>query len=223
MKKYGLLAGISLLLMALTAGFAFGYAHPQLMDAATDSTLAHFQSLQKLFFAELGGWIFILLLDIIVALSLYVYFRDANKTISMLTAALRLLYTLLLGLAIWQLFRIIPFFSQSNLQNQEVQALLESFNQFWSLGLIVFGWHLLGLGILAHRTRIPKLLVYLLYIAAIGYFLIHMFRQLQVWQGAFMQLVEQVLSIPMTLAELVLAIWFIYMGLRKNAKTSHSF
>ncbi|WP_145385827.1 DUF4386 family protein, partial [Staphylococcus epidermidis] len=51
---------------------------------------------------------------------------------------------------------------------------LEAFEYIWSIGLIIFGLHLFALGYVTFLSKqIPKFISVLLFIAAIGYIVIH--------------------------------------------------
>ena len=107
-KKQGIIAGISLVIMAIVAGFSFGYAHNNLVTDSPTITLQNLIAGKSLFYAELAGWSIIFALDVIVAIALYYFFRSTSKQISLITAAIRIAYTLILGIAIIYLFKIIP-------------------------------------------------------------------------------------------------------------------
>jgi hypothetical protein len=78
-KKHGIIAGIALVIMAIVAGFSFGYAHNSLVVDSPEITLQNLIGNKSLFFAELSGWSVIFILDIIVAIALYYFFRSASK------------------------------------------------------------------------------------------------------------------------------------------------
>ncbi|HPF03852.1 MAG TPA: DUF4386 domain-containing protein, partial [Bacteroidales bacterium] len=107
-SKQGIIAGISLLIMAIAAGFSFGYAHSNLVTDSPEITFANLVADRSLFFLELSGWSIIFITDLIVAIALYLFFRSISRKISMITALIRIVYTLILGIAIIQLFRIVP-------------------------------------------------------------------------------------------------------------------
>lgn len=219
----GIVAGLSLIVMAIAAGFSFGYAHTGLV---TDSSVDTFQNLtanKSLFYAELAGWSLIFITDLIVAIALYFYFSNTSKQVATITALLRIGYTLLLGIAVFQLFKIIPLLSVTNSLSEAAKAsetlsLLQQFEKLWSIGLIVFGLHLFGLGYLSVKSAfIHKLLGYLLYLSGISYIFIHAARQLNFLNPETIDSVENILALPMALAEMLLAFWLIYIGFRKSS------
>jgi hypothetical protein len=169
-----------------------------------------------LFLAGLAGWIVILITDLFVSGALYILFRDSMKRISALTAITRVIYSVVLGLAIYQLIDIIPLIQQVG-TSLEISLHFESFEKIWSAGLIIFGLHLLGLGYLSVKSGfVPRLLAYLLYFAGISYVLIHAAKQFALLSQGAISSAESILSIPMALGEILLALWLIYKGLKRK-------
>ena len=107
-RSSALVAGISILVMALVAGITYGYLHGNIMVA--NDAQATFQNLQTstgAFEAEISGWLIIFVLDAIVAWALFHFFAKANKSLSFLSSLLRIIYTVILGTAIYNLPQII--------------------------------------------------------------------------------------------------------------------
>ncbi len=215
-KKQGIIAGTALVIMAIAAGFSYGYAHNKLVADSSEITLQNIIADKQLFFAELSGWSIIFITDIVVATALYLFFRRTSKEISMLTAFIRIAYTLILGIAIIQLFKIIPVLSSVTPDASEIESHLQLFEKLWSIGLIVFGLHLIGLGYLSVKSiSVPKFLGYLLYFGGLSYTFLHGSRQLSLFDVQALSTVESILALPMALAEILLAFWLIYNGFRK--------
>lgn len=220
-QKQGIIAGISLVIMAIAAGFSFGYAHANLVVDSPGITLQNLIANKPLFYAELLGWSIIFITDLIVAIALYFYFRGTSKQISLLTAFIRIVYTLILGVAILQLFKIIPVLSSANPDASATASYLQLFEKLWSAGLIVFGLHLIGLGYLSVKSKsVPKLLGYLLYFGGICYTFLHGSRQLNLFDVQSLNSAENILDLPMALSEILLAFWLIANGFRKSPSTN---
>lgn len=221
-KKNGLIAGTALILMAIVAGFSFGFAHPNFVS---DSPLTTYEALvdkRGLFIAEVLGWCVIFILDLVVALTLYKLFEEVSRKVSGLTAFIRILYTLILGWAIYQLFQITSLTAGGEMVGNETSAaqafdLLSMFEHFWSLGLVVFGLHLIGLGYLVIKSGfVSKWLGYLLYLAGASYTFVHGARQISLLDAELIDTVDQVLALPMGLSEILLAIVLVVVGVRKK-------
>jgi hypothetical protein len=218
-RKMALLAGISLLVMAVAAGFSYGYVYSGFFVA--DDPVATFQQLltmQSLYLAGLGAWLVIFVTDLLVAWSLYVFFKDVNRKISILTALMRLVYTVFLGIALTKLISILPLIQDpgegnAEIAGQRVFTLLQSFEGYWSIGLVIFGVHLLGLGYLSIKFQpVPRLFAYLLLLAGLCYIVLHSSKSILGVEEDLVKLMEQVAMIPMTLGELLFAFWLIIRG-----------
>ncbi|MEY8745954.1 DUF4386 domain-containing protein [Bacillales bacterium AN1005] len=97
-RKSALTIGFGLLLMAVAAGFAFGYAHSELMvEGNAQETVQNLIFRNNLYKAEIIGWIIVWLCDIVVTCTCYLFFKKLNKKLAVICACLRLVYTLLLG------------------------------------------------------------------------------------------------------------------------------
>ena len=85
------ISGWALVLMAVIAGFSFGFAYPKMYsvsqpDLAQSSLIENVQ-LYKLM---LIGILLVILLDILVAWTLYLYFRKGNENLALLSFVLRI-------------------------------------------------------------------------------------------------------------------------------------
>ena len=98
-KSAALIASISILLMALSAGFAFGFVHNSIVNQSIEITLQNLLKNKTLFYAEIAGWIIIFITDIVVSGALFILYAKVNRQISGLTAFLRIIYTSILGVA----------------------------------------------------------------------------------------------------------------------------
>ncbi len=217
LSKFAIIAGASLLLMAITAGFSFGYAHSQLVQLGdANTTLQNLMQSKGLFQAEILGWCLILILDITVSWALYRFFKSVNKSISALTAWIRIIYSIILGMAIGQLMNICKLLEETSEVNaQIVMEHIQSFDNIWTLGLIVFGFHLIGLGYLALKSRL-RFWGILLIIAGFSYSLVCILKQFQSLESLATNL-EMILSIPMTVGELGFAVWLLIRGRKRTA------
>jgi hypothetical protein len=77
-RIHALITGCSLFLMALSAGYVFGYAFPKIFDFANVNLDNNNESV-LLFNLMLFGLVVIFLLDLVVSISLY-YFLKATTT-----------------------------------------------------------------------------------------------------------------------------------------------
>lgn len=222
-RKYALTAGISLLVMSLAAAFSYGYVQGNLV--VEDDSLLTYQNIanyRPVFLGGIAGWVVIFITDLVVAGSLFYYFKSVNRQISLLTAWIRIIYTAILGIAIYQLFVIIPLTGdvgvKSSIEVTKVSELISSFESIWSGGLILFGFHLLGLGYLSLRSGfVPRIFGWLFLFAGACYILVHSAKALMPEYQSQVDSVESILAVPMGLAEIAFAIWLLFRG-GKNQK-----
>ena len=222
MRNAAIVAGSSLLIMAIVAGFAVGFVFDSLIvpgDAA--ATANNVQASESLFRAGIFSWLVILILDVLVAWGLYVFLRPVNKHLSLLSGWLRLAYTAVLGVALLNLVFVLLLSSGADylkaFESAQLQALvllfLNAFDGIWSIGLVIFGLHLLVLGYLVLKSGyIPKILGILLVIAAFGYLITDGANLLLPNNEAFISTLEMIFMLPMIVGEVGLALWLLFKG-----------
>ena len=133
---------------------------------------------QGLFRLGIASLIGVVALDVLIAWALYRVFSPVNRSVSMLAAALRLVYAGVLLVAVGQLVGVLRILTSSGYraafppEQVDAQAMLGviAFNDIWYVGQFLFGLHLIVIGYLAYRSGyIPRLLGVLLAIAGLGY------------------------------------------------------
>lgn len=224
-RKSALIAGISLIIMAIAAAFSYGIVHGRLLvEGNANATLQNIISQNSLFKAEILGWIIILITDIVVAWSFYIYLKPMNNNLSLLGAWFRLIYTAILGIAIMNLIFVLLLSNPTDYSSLfALEALvmlhLEAFDSIWSFGLIVFGVHLLIVGWIALRSdSIPKWVSILLLIASIGYMIISLCDTFLSPSNEMIKMLEYVFIVPMSAGELGFGLWLIFRGGRILSK-----
>ncbi|MEI4831573.1 DUF4386 domain-containing protein [Bacillus sp. FJAT-53711] len=221
-RKYALTAGILLIIMALVSFFSYGFAHASLVVKGNASATFHnIMSSNILFKAEIFGWIIILISDIVVAWAFYIFLKPIHKNLSLLGAWLRLTYATILGIAILNLIfallltkhtDYLSLFKTDQLQAQ-MMLFLEAFQSIWSIGLIIFGGHLMVVGYVAFKSNsIPKVISILLLLASIGYIVIHLCNTFLPEYDGVISILNLVFSVPMIAGELGFGIWLLFKG-----------
>lgn len=210
--------GIALLVMAAAAF----YVTAILWRLQVFRDIDQHQHLRQLLKYSVSGWLLILIADVLVAWGLFVLLRKIDERISLLTAWLRLMYTVFLGIAIADLVLCLLLLNDSNSiyaagESQSpglmIIVLIKGFKEVWSLGLILFGLHLLGLGYLALRSGfIPRFLGVLLVLAAPGYIITNTGSLVSSDFENYKTYVEMTFMLPMILGETGLAVWLILKG-----------
>jgi len=218
-RKSALIAGSTLVIMAVVAIFTYGYIHNTLVVPGEPVvTFNNLKSNGGLLRTEVLGWHFILLCDVIVAWALFQFFKNENRKLSAVTAGLRFVYTAILGVAILNFIYILKIVNgnmtiTSESANQQVMAHFESFESLWSFGLIIFGFHLFLLGAMALQSnRIHNFWGIVLVFAAVSYTVVHSSKLLFPEFESQVKTVENMLSFPMAFGEVGFAIWLIIRG-----------
>lgn len=124
------------------------------------------------------------------------------------------MYTAILGIAIFNLIFVL-LLSKSTVANSEAYTMLflEAFEYIWSVGLVIFGLHLLVLGYVTFLSKqIPKFISVLLFIAAIGYIVIHVMNTMFSQYDAIISILNVVFQLPMIAGELGFSIWLLLRG-----------
>ncbi|AWV36401.1 DUF4386 domain-containing protein [Paenibacillus sp. FSL H7-0716] len=221
-RKSALTAGISLIIMTLASFFSYGFVHGTLVvqgDAST--TFINIVSSNNLFKGEILGWIIIMITDILVAWAFYVFLEPVNQNLSLLGAWLRLTYSAILAISILTLIFVLLLTGNTNgfssLTIEQTQAFmmlfLDAFQSIWSMGLVVFGGHLLIVGYVALKSDvIPKVISILLLLASIGYIIIHLSKMFLPQYEAVITTLNFIFTIPMIVGELGFGIWLLLRG-----------
>ena len=213
-----MIAGSSIILMAIVAGFSYGYAHKQLISTIDPEYIGEKLGLtQSLLISEVWGWIIVFFCDLLAAWCLYHYFKDVDGKISKVTAIIRLIYTIILGWAICHIIDIFPLLSNVNdsgkIQITEITKHINQFEEIWSGGLMIFGMHLLGLGYLSYLSQVvPRIWGILLIFAGLCYSSLHLAKATLHGYDQLLVNIEMILSLPMAISEIGLAFWLIIKG-----------
>lgn len=177
LRQAAVVAGIAYLLMPVT--FAEFYVFPKLLvPGDIGQTVQNISAHGTLFFVAILCHFITLILDVVIAWALYVLLAPVNRVLSLLTAWFRLVYAVMAfdGLrnlvAVWRLVTTPDYLKAFGDQqfHAQVQFLLNSFRQGFSLSLVIFGIHLALLGYLIFQSGyIPKILGILLAIDGLGW------------------------------------------------------
>ena len=179
LPQAALIAGIGILIMAIAAPFAEFVVYPKLViPGKIEETAQNIVANQGLFLAGMFAYLITFICDVVLAWALYVLLMPVNRSLSLLTAWFRLVYTViaLFGLLKFvTVFRIlrapdyVTVFGSDQLHAQ-VKLLLNSFGYEWGIGMVFFAIHLCLVGYLVYRSDyIPRILGVLLAINGLGY------------------------------------------------------
>jgi hypothetical protein len=133
---------------------------------------------QGLFRLGIASLILVIALDVVIACALYRVFSPVNKGLSILAAAMRLVYAGVFMVAIAELPGVLRLLTDEGSRavfgadqiNAQASVGLAAFTDSWYVGQFLFGLHLLIEGYLAYRSGyVPRVLGVLLAIAGLGY------------------------------------------------------
>jgi hypothetical protein len=198
-------------------------------DAA--STAANILERLWLFGSSLVGWIVIVVAAVAVSITLYLLLEPVSRALSLVVAALRLVYAAILGailLNLYDAFRLLTGAgpgagSHALQQHTMVLTSLDTLSTGFLLALVFFGGHLAALGFLLYRSRyVPRMLGILVVAAGVGYILDSLATFFVPGHGG---LAGAVLVAPALVGELGLTAWLLVKGVdfRQGKATIDSF
>jgi hypothetical protein len=225
LRQAALIAGFGLLIMAFAVPFAEVFVYAKLVvrgDIA--GTTQNIAASKGLFLAGIFSYLIGFTCDVLVAWALYVLLIPVNRSVSLLTAWFRLVYTVIAFFGLAKLVTVYRGVSTpdyltvvgSDQLHAQVHLLLSSFRFEWTMGMILFGIHLGLLGYLVYRSDyIPRILGIVLAIAALGYLVYYLSPYL--YPNADLGF----LVITFT-GELIFMLWLLVRGWRIQEPTTHS-
>lgn len=221
MRQPALIAGFAYLLMPVT--FAEFYINPKLLIPGNiEQTAQNIVGHGTLFGVAILCYLITLVLDVVIAWALYILLVPVNRSVSLLAAWFRLIYTaiaLFSMLKLTTVYRLLhtPDYLKafgSGPLHAQVMLLLNSYRYEWSMSLIIFGIHLGLLGYLIYRSGyIPRILGFLLVIDGLGWVITPLKPYLypNAHLGFFF---------PMSFVELLLPRWLVIRGWKIQEPTA---
>ena len=179
LRKAALIAGLTILIMALVAPFAELFAFPKLFDSESPAQTVHnIIGNKALLISVIFSYLLTFSGDIVVSWALYILLAPVNKHLSLLTALFRLLFSFI---ALAALLNLVTVFQLLNINeslalpaqtqlNAQVMLCFKTFRSDYHFGIIFFSIHLIMLGYLVIKSDyIPKLMGVVLVISGLGY------------------------------------------------------
>lgn len=176
-RQAALVTGLGLLLMCVLAPIAyFSVIQNLIVPGDASGTVANITDSLGSFRLSIVFLLLVAVLDIIVAWGLYVLLKPINKSLALLAAWFRVVYTAIFAVAIANLYNVLPLLEgvgyseilSADQLNTQVMLLLESYRIEWETGLAIFGLHLFLLGYLVFKSG-PRVLGGLVVLAGAGY------------------------------------------------------
>lgn len=165
------MAATGLLLMIIAALFAESYRTGLIIEGDTNATVNNIINQSTKLRLSVLGYTLVIILDILVAWALYVYFKPINRSLSLLTCWFRLIYAALFFVAVLNLVDVVNLTdAPAEDIHAQVMSSMQAFAYQWNFSFVVFGIHLVLLGWLSVKTKqMHNLLGILLIVAGFGY------------------------------------------------------
>lgn len=222
-RKAALAAGIAIVVMTIAATIANDFTIGKLVvERNATETLNNILASTTTFNLGILSWLMILISDVVAAWGLYVFLKPVNKNQSLIAALFRLIYAAMLATAIFNLvyvhiliYQALPSAADLTVQlGRNVMFYLDAFDTTFSFSLIVFGIHILLVGILALKSGyVPKIFGIILIIAFAGYAIINISDLLFPEFKDVMKIVAWIFLLPM-LGEVAMGIWLLIKGIK---------
>jgi hypothetical protein len=167
LRRASLTAGIALALIIVFAIFGeFGAVQRLVTPGDAGRTVQDILGSEGLFRLGIASLFVVVILDVIVAVALLILFEPVNRSLSTMAAWFRATYAAVYLVAISQLVVALGLLGDPD---QALRA-IDAYDTIWHVGLVLFGVHLLLLGLLAYRSGfMHKVFGILLVIAGLGY------------------------------------------------------
>lgn len=216
-QRAAVISGVALIIMALLAFFSHGYVHSSLVISDEPLiTLKNIQAAQALFRLEILGWLLIIIADVVVSWGFYQFLKPFHQGYALLSGWFRLIYTAILALAVTELILIDQALQTSinvGRLTEHVMLSLSTFEAVWFFGLIIFGLHLVLVGIITFKTKkVPKVISIFIILAGASYTIIHIMYSFFPSLDSFITSLELILMAPMFIGELGFGIWLLISG-----------
>ena len=195
-------------------------------DAA--QTANNILSNEILFRGGMVSWLIVLICDIIIAWALYIFLKPVNKSISLLGAWFRIVYTAIFAITQFNLLIVLILLSgadyltvfNTNQLNSLVLLFLNGFNYGFLIGLVFFGVHLLFVSHLIIRSDyIPKILGILLLLSSLGYIIDSFANFLLSNYEDYKIIFLIIVAVPGIIGELYLTLWLLIKGTKVQPAT----
>jgi hypothetical protein len=221
LRRAAIISGIAIVIMTIAVFAATDITIGSLIiaDNSAATTINIKNSLMQFRFG-IFSWLITIICDVLAAWGLYLFLKPVNKDLSLLMAWFRLLYVAILGTSLLNYIKVLLLISGDNyfsgfgvdqIQSQ-VMLLINAFDNMWSIGLFVFGFHLYLLGYLSYKSGyIPKTFGILLIIAFAGYVITSLANLLLPNYDNYKMIFQLIFIIPM-LSEVALGLWLLIKG-----------
>ncbi|KAG2389571.1 hypothetical protein C9374_014131 [Naegleria lovaniensis] len=216
-RMASLVSGISLILMFFVAMYSEMFVRVAMIQPnEKETTRSNIIQNRIQFQSGLVGYLVILACDIISAISMYQVFKSISVALSWWVGCLRMIYSVIFGYAILQLFKGYAVVMSDG---KDFMDYFNSYESIWAFGLMIFGVHLVLLGILARRSSfVAKWISLMIVVAGVAYFLDNLLKLTYSNYENVKTVLTLCVAIPGIVGEVGLAVAFLtfYRSSRKN-------
>jgi hypothetical protein len=189
---------------------------PVLQPGDPTATAAALRDSETAFRLGAVGFLGIFVIDVFIAWGLWVLFRPVHRDLSLLTAWLRLTYTVVLGAALAFLYAALWLTATPGAfgdgHDEAVLLALETFDFTWVAGLAAFGAHLVVLGVLLLKARGPRWIAWFLLAAGAAYVVDTVARLVLADYQASADLFLAIVAALSVVGEMSFAVWLLLVA-----------
>ncbi len=221
-RQAAVVAGAGYLVIFVVGFFAEFFVRANLVapgDAA--ATAGNILESAWQFRAGIVGYLIAAVVDLLVALALYVFLKPVSAGLSLLAAWFRAAHAVILAVATGHLLSVVRLLGdaawlsaiETGQRHAQAMVLLEAFDDAWLIGLVFFGLHCLVLGYLILKSSyVPRILGVLLMVAALGYLVDSFANFLLPNYSDYETLFLVIVAVPAVIGELSLCLWLLLKG-----------
>jgi len=214
------ITGIGYLIIFVTGFFSnFFVLENMLVPGDGATTVSNILNNDLLYRTGILSFIVMVLVDVLLAWTLYMILLPVNRYISLFSGWLRLVNGAIFGIALSNLIIVLQILNHNDYLaifgreqlHARVMLFFETFNVTWLIGLIFFGFHLLVLGYLIYKSGyISKTIGILLIIAGIGYLIDSCANFLLQDYAKYKDIFLMIVIVPGIIGELSLTFWLLF-------------
>lgn len=225
MKQIAKISGIAYLMIFLSGFYANFSVLESLVDIHSPTvTLTNFVNGHSQFGYGLLGFVVMLFFDVLLVWSLFYLTQSVSRNLSFVASFFRLMHAIIFGIALsklWRAYQLTAEVESAIDLELEVMNLVSDFDLVWTLGLLIFGLHLIVLGFLSLKsTFIPKIIGLFLLLAAMGYMLDSIAKLAYENYLVYRPYFEMGVVLTGVIGELSFTIWLLFKGLKKEKNYS---
>lgn len=215
--------GLGYLMIFITAFFATGFVvEAMVVPGDPAATWANFKGSESLLSMAILSFVLMVLIDAVLAIPFYLLLKKANRSLAMISSALRLVNVAIFAVALMDLISFLrllgkPFQADEVFVLRQVDYLTQSFDDTWMLGLIFFGVHLMIMGYLIIKSEhFPSILGILIQLAGLVYVIDSVASFSMQNYSVYSSFFEMMVVIPSVIGELSLCLYLLIKGIKKQ-------